>query len=1100
MAIILRTVKGSELTFAEVDGNFQSLFYSSSLDGTNLILHTTGSTSQSVDLSSISGGDTGSLMVTGSILNGTLTFTKGDSSTFDLVYNTGSFSGSFIGDGSGLTGLISSSYALTASYVENAQTASFVTTAQTASYVTTAQTASYVTTAQTASFVTTAQTASYVENAQTASYVTTAQTASYVTTAQTASYVTTAQTSSYVENAQTASFVTTAQTASFVTTAQTASFVSLVAGPNVTINQSGTSFEISSSGGGGSAFPFNGDALITGSLTVSGSAGKVADFTGLDSISGSIFSGSFVGDGSGLTGLVSSSYALTASYVENAQTASYVTTAQTASFVTTAQTASFVTTAQTASYVTTAQTASYVTTAQTASYVETSEYTTKWDVVNNGSAAYRFSGNGVGSSDDNPDIHLTRGEKYLLSINASGHPFEIRSSNGGSAYNDGVTNNGAQTGDVIFEVQMDAPTTLVYQCTNHSGMVGNIYIANARIASGSFSGSFEGNGSGLTGLGNVSKVGTPVNNQIGVWTGDGTIEGDSYFTWTGAQIEVTDPDNNLTEVRADWVRVYNETDDANLFLYGYGTGHRGEIVLGAANGTRGGETATLSGNTVATIAAYGHSGTGFRQGGQAVFAATENYTEGSAYGTRFILQTVADGSTTLVTRYATDGNGDHNFTGDVTISGGVTGSSFTGSFVGDGSGLTGLVSSSYALTSSYVETAQTASFVSLVAGPNVTINQAGTSFEISGSAGGGTSYWEETAGSIKLDTGETLRDVVEINTGGPNTLSGNYSQGNLLVGDGNTFGNGQMVRRAFIGGNTVVVGASETFQTSIVFGQTLTVEGTSTSVFGASHVVKGNFNFTAGQNNDLFGDNLTSIGTNNIAGKTAANINRSIVIGEDVKSYADDQIMIGFGIGNDGTWGTAKAIYVGIENSRANSGWFTDPSIAQSANFALGGRDTMRTDVGIIKAGAGAGIFYLVNYSNTNITEPTVDLASGVAMWAKDGPTGVTGLIVKDESGGKSWIGGKIGANQVTPTATIHATGEGTTSGTTGLLVEDSGNNATFKVQDDGVSIFKSFAVASLPTAVAGGFIYVSDETGGATMAFSDGTNWRRVQDRAIVS
>lgn len=30
--------------------------------------------------------------------------------------------------------------------------------------------------------------------------------------------------------------------------------------------------------------------------------------------------------------------------------------------------------------------------------------------------------------------------------------------------------------------------------------------------------------------------------------------------------------------------------------------------------------------------------------------------------------------------------------------------------------------------------------------------------------------------------------------------------------------------------------------------------------------------------------------------------------------------------------------------------------------------------------------------------------------------------------------------------------------------------------------------------------IYVSDETGGATLAFSDGSDWRRVQDRAIVS
>jgi hypothetical protein len=30
--------------------------------------------------------------------------------------------------------------------------------------------------------------------------------------------------------------------------------------------------------------------------------------------------------------------------------------------------------------------------------------------------------------------------------------------------------------------------------------------------------------------------------------------------------------------------------------------------------------------------------------------------------------------------------------------------------------------------------------------------------------------------------------------------------------------------------------------------------------------------------------------------------------------------------------------------------------------------------------------------------------------------------------------------------------------------------------------------------------IYVSDETGGAVMAFSDGSNWRRITDRAIVS
>ena len=33
-----------------------------------------------------------------------------------------------------------------------------------------------------------------------------------------------------------------------------------------------------------------------------------------------------------------------------------------------------------------------------------------------------------------------------------------------------------------------------------------------------------------------------------------------------------------------------------------------------------------------------------------------------------------------------------------------------------------------------------------------------------------------------------------------------------------------------------------------------------------------------------------------------------------------------------------------------------------------------------------------------------------------------------------------------------------------------------------------------------GELIYVSDETGGSVIAFSDGTDWRRVTDRAIVS
>jgi hypothetical protein len=50
---------------------------------------------------------------------------------------------------------------------------------------------------------------------------------------------------------------------------------------------------------------------------------------------------------------------------------------------------------------------------------------------------------------------------------------------------------------------------------------------------------------------------------------------------------------------------------------------------------------------------------------------------------------------------------------------------------------------------------------------------------------------------------------------------------------------------------------------------------------------------------------------------------------------------------------------------------------------------------------------------------------------------------------------------------------------------------------------FESFTVSSLPDpeiAGEGSVIYVSDEVDGSVLAFSDGTYWRRVTDREIVS
>ena len=100
----------------------------------------------------------------------------------------------------------------------------------------------------------------------------------------------------------------------------------------------------------------------------------------------------------------------------------------------------------------------------------------RFEVTHSGSSAYTFNGDGFSSGRNNPDIHLHRGKTYRFEVNASGHPFQIRVSSGGSAYNTGVTNNGVQVGTLVFTPDMNAPHKLVYQCTNHGGMVGNIYI------------------------------------------------------------------------------------------------------------------------------------------------------------------------------------------------------------------------------------------------------------------------------------------------------------------------------------------------------------------------------------------------------------------------------------------------------------------------------------------------------------------------------------------------------------------------------------------------------------------------------------------------
>ena len=97
----------------------------------------------------------------------------------------------------------------------------------------------------------------------------------------------------------------------------------------------------------------------------------------------------------------------------------------------------------------------------------------EFGVTASGASAYTFTGAATGN---NPTLTLQRGKTYRFDVNASGHPFQIRVSSGGSNYTNGVVNAGTQNGAVYFTVPDDAPNSLVYQCTVHAAMVGTINI------------------------------------------------------------------------------------------------------------------------------------------------------------------------------------------------------------------------------------------------------------------------------------------------------------------------------------------------------------------------------------------------------------------------------------------------------------------------------------------------------------------------------------------------------------------------------------------------------------------------------------------------
>jgi len=211
------------------------------------------------------------------------------------------------------------------------------------------------------------------------------------------------------------------------------------------------------------------------------------------------------------------------------------------------------------------------------------------------------------------------------------------------------------------------------------------------------------------------------------------------------------------------------------------------------------------------------------------------------------------------------------------------------------------------------------------------------------------------------------------------------------------------------------------------------------------------------------------------------------------------KMLVGGNAGLDvGTRSTPLGVVVEPQNTRsldfemesggaAGTGEFRVSRSGQSANPALKvdavSVASSATGLEVISRAAGAGVDLTTLSSGTN---------ENIQVSAKG-----TGAVIANSPGSAYPIGVKFSSVQ----------GYLGVDFANGLVMADAAKSTLLSVKTNNITankpfILPTYTVAGVPTASSHtqGLIYVSNETGGATIAFSDGTNWRRVQDRAVVS
>lgn len=181
-----------------------------------------------------------------------------------------------------------------------------------------------------------------------------------------------------------------------------------------------------------------------------------------------------------------------------------------------------------------------------------------------------------------------------------------------------------------------------------------------------------------------------------------------------------------------------------------------------------------------------------------------------------------------------------------------------------------------------------------------------------------------------------------------------------------------------------------------------------------------------------------------------------------------------------------------------------DASLISSDDFVISKESSNSSFAGIIASDSVRRMVFKGCRARGNLAAP-MPVASGDQTFSLLGAA-YDGTLTRPTAGISFVVDGAVSSGTA-PQRMIFETGAGA-SRMERARINSTGEMGIGKIASAGVLLdvngpvcVGSYAVAALPSpAQAGQMIHVSNESGGAVIAFSDGSNWRRVTDRAVVS